>query len=302
MQKTVVNVVRCQGLNILQQLQAEEVLLRRTKQNWFLMNSGMSGLSIVLGFGGRMQELVDAKRVQDGVSAGKSIELIRRYTGGGTVIVDESTLFASFVMNTEDVPSLPYPRDIMDWTESIYGPVFNGSRGRGRGTGSSGQVPGGAGGGGGGLDGPGAATSQDDAVAGALTSAHFSLRENDYLLGDLKIGGNAQTITKQRWVHHTSFLWDYCENNMQYLLMPKKRPDYRKDRSHGQFLDKLSRHMSEPGEFVERTVRELGKSYDVVEVSEQHMLALVHELQHSVDYEKPADIRTRIEQVDNPSR
>jgi hypothetical protein len=60
--------------------------------------------------------------------------------------------------------------------------------------------------------------------------------------------------------------------------------------------------MSEPGEFVERTVRELGKSYDVVEVSEQHMLALVHELQHSVDYEKPADIRTRIEQVDNPSR
>jgi lipoate-protein ligase A len=37
------------------------------------------------------------------------------------------------------------------------------------------------------------------------------------VLGEKKIGGNAQTISKGRWVHHTSFLWDFTEKNMQYL-------------------------------------------------------------------------------------
>jgi hypothetical protein len=30
-------------------------------------------------------------------------------------------------MNNVDVPSLPYPRDIMTWSENdVYGPVFSG--------------------------------------------------------------------------------------------------------------------------------------------------------------------------------
>ena len=45
----------------------------------------------------------------------------------------------------------------------------------------------------------------------------FSLRENDYVLGAHKIGGNAQSIVKGRWVHHTSFLWDFDPAKMRYL-------------------------------------------------------------------------------------
>ena len=45
----------------------------------------------------------------------------------------------------------------------------------------------------------------------------FSLREHDYVIDDRKIGGNAQTITKNRWVHHTSFLWRFNPSNMLYL-------------------------------------------------------------------------------------
>lgn len=51
--------------------------------------------------------------------------LIRRYTGGGTVVVDENTIFTSFIMNESDVPSKPFPRDIMNWSErDVFGPVF----------------------------------------------------------------------------------------------------------------------------------------------------------------------------------
>ncbi len=64
----------------------------------------------------------------------------------------------------------------------------------------------------------------------------FSLRENDYVLGDKKFGGNAQYIQKNRWLLHTSFLWDYTPEKMHYLLLPSKRPAYRQDRSHSDFL------------------------------------------------------------------
>jgi lipoate-protein ligase A len=69
----------------------------------------------------------------------------------------------------------------------------------------------------------------------------FSLVENDYCLGHRKMGGNAQSIVKNGWLHHTSFLWDYDKNNMDdYLTLPDKRPAYREDRPHDDFLCKLS--------------------------------------------------------------
>jgi len=67
----------------------------------------------------------------------------------------------------------------------------------------------------------------------------FELRENDYVLGPRKMGGNAQSIVKGGWLHHTSFLWDYDGKNMEYLTLPRKRPDYRQDRDHSDFLVKL---------------------------------------------------------------
>ncbi|XP_062204711.1 uncharacterized protein LOC133906741 [Phragmites australis] len=54
----------------------------------------------------------------------------------------------------------------------------------------------------------------------------FHLRENDYAFNHRKFGGKAQSITKDRWVHHTSFLWDYGVKNMDYLKIPKRAPEY----------------------------------------------------------------------------
>ncbi len=64
----------------------------------------------------------------------------------------------------------------------------------------------------------------------------FCARENDYVFGEKKFGGNAQYIQKGRWLHHTSFLWDFDPNKMEYLLLPEKRPHYRANRSHSDFL------------------------------------------------------------------
>ena len=55
----------------------------------------------------------------------------------------------------------------------------------------------------------------------------FGLRENDYCLGAAKVGGNAQALSRGRFVHHTSFLWDYRPDAMALLQHPPKAPEYR---------------------------------------------------------------------------
>lgn len=55
------------------------------------------------------------------------VPVIKRFTGGGTVIVDHGTIFATFICNKDDVPSVqPYPRPIMSWSSLVYSKVFQG--------------------------------------------------------------------------------------------------------------------------------------------------------------------------------
>lgn len=43
-------------------------------------------------------------------------------------------------------------------------------------------------------------------------------------------------LTKGRWVHHTSWLWDFDSSDMECLSIPSKIPDYRRGRNHDEFL------------------------------------------------------------------
>ena len=45
----------------------------------------------------------------------------------------------------------------------------------------------------------------------------FALRENDYVFGDQKFAGNAQSFSSDRMLHHTSFLWDFEDRMMEAL-------------------------------------------------------------------------------------
>lgn len=67
-------------------------------------------------------ELLDIKSV-----IRDKIPVVRRFTGGGTVIVDSGTVFVTFICNKDDVPTVqPYPRPIMSWSGQFYTQVFGG--------------------------------------------------------------------------------------------------------------------------------------------------------------------------------
>lgn len=93
--------------------------------------------------------------------------------------------------------------------------------------------------------------------------AEFRLLENDYVLGTKKFGGNAQYLSKDRWLHHTSLLWDYDPGNMEYLLFPPKTPQYRNQRSHSDFLCRLCEHHSNKEHFEIKLMQALANHFTV---------------------------------------
>jgi lipoate-protein ligase A len=202
-------------LPIFDQLKLEEALLRNDRRNWCIVNQG-TPVSIVMGISGKKEELIDLPRAR-----ADSIPLIKRFSGGGTVIVDENTLFITFICEKSLHPFSPFPEPIMKWTEQIYRETF-----------------------------------PHDA---------FCLRENDFVIGEKKIGGNAQYIKKDRWLHHTSFLWDYSNARMNYLLHPKKTPLYREGRPHHAFLSRLSDYFSDSQLLIENLKSSLAKRYPLIE-------------------------------------
>ena len=172
-----------------------------------------------------------------------NIRLIRRFTGGGTVVVDKDTVFVTFVCNREDVPSQPqYPRDVMRWSELFYKPVFDSL-----------------------LRNP---------------EHGFSLQDHDYCIGEQKVGGNAQSMTRNRWVHHTSFLWDYNPARMDVLSLPKKQPAYREGRDHDSFLTTLSSHVQDTPngveDFFDAVEEQLRQGFAVEEAVWEHALAIAN--------------------------
>lgn len=207
--------IRLREWPILQQLHIEEQLLRTSSENWCIINDGTREPTIVMGVSGKPAELLEIKPVLH-----DQVPVIKRFTGGGTVIVDGGTIFVTFICNKDAVPDLqPYPRPIMSWSSLIYNEVFHGT-------------------------------------------GDFHLRENDYVFGNRKFGGNAQSITKGRWIHHTSFLWDYEIRNMAYLKLPSRAPEYRSARDHLEFICRMKDYISR-SDFIDRTVRALGTHFSV---------------------------------------
>ncbi|MEK7339470.1 MAG: hypothetical protein AABZ92_02010, partial [Verrucomicrobiota bacterium] len=148
------------------------------------------------------------------------IPLIKRFSGGGTVVVDHNTLFVTFIFSKNSHSFPAYPEPIMRWSEDFYRPIF--------------------------------------------ARSDFCLKENDYVLADKKFGGNAQYLKKERWLHHTSFLWDYNPNYMDCLLHPKKSPSYRANRAHHEFICKLSDHYSDLQTVITAIKERLQTLYPVI--------------------------------------
>lgn len=166
-----INVLRLPRVSPMLMLHLEEILLRYDPQNrnFLLLNRPLAQhRAVILGISGKPEILVNQE-----TTTSDKIPLIKRYTGGGTVFVNETIRFAGFVMNKDDLPHVkPFPHDIMKWTELIYNGTINRM-----------------------------CDKTEHHFNNQERNIDFSLRENDYVFGDLKFGGNAQSIIRQRWVH-----------------------------------------------------------------------------------------------------
>ncbi len=207
---------------ILDQLLLEEHLLREDSRNFCIFNQGSSP-AIVMGISGKPELLIEFHKAQ-----ALQLPIIQRFSGGGTVVVDENTLFVSFICNKSEFSFPAYPEKIMKWSEKIYQDSFS------------------------------------------LPS--FALRENDFVLGSHKCGGNAQYIKKDRWLQHTSFLWDFCPNRMETLLFPQRTPSYRDRRSHEDFLCKLHPYFPAKKDFFRAIENLLVKEHTVIPLEDPFSL------------------------------
>lgn len=204
--------------SIYDQLHLEEALLRTHDENWCIVSRGTPP-AIVMGISGKAHELIHFEHTKK-----LGIPVIRRFSGGGTVIVDEETLFVTFICKSALHQETVFPEKIMRWSEAIYSRFL------------SPHTP-------------------------------FALRENDYIIGERKIGGNAQYIRKNNFLHHTSFLWDYDPTRMNCLLHPKKTPSYRGQREHSSFIDKLKNHLPSKEWFIENLKHSLAIDFDLINVT-----------------------------------
>ena len=242
--KIKINFVRTQLQCIRKLLRVEEALFRHSQEDWVIINDGVEKETIVLGISGKPEELVHefkAKKLR--------VPLVKRFTGGGTVVVDKNTQFVSFIFNEGTVEGLElFPRKIMEWSGTFYGKAVEGMF----------SEP------------PGAKTS-----APLRRDKDFSLRENDYVFGEKKFGGNAQSISKSRFIHHTSFLYDYDKALMDLLKSPKKQPEYRENRTHDDFVATLKSKYTE-----------IGKEEESEDKRRELLLGAVYEsLQEQRDFE-----------------
>ena len=313
------------GLSLIERLALEEALLRHDKlhRNWAII--GMHdpiygscaparinvhqnhlnnydtcyyypGCAVVLGLGGKPDKLVNlASTHRDNVL------LVKRFSGGGTVVVDHDSLLTTFIGRTKLMSHVPpYPRDIMQWSsDAIFTKVFDDALSssssskkkktlvmQGKSCGLSDVVR------------VGPIVPEHNNMRNPSKSVNFSLQENDYVLGHKKMGGNAQAIVKGGWLHHTSFLWDYVDEHMEYLTLPEKRPDYRGDRSHNDFLVKLNSFYNDNDmskhSFFEQVKGATNDAFEMEEVTMQDALSVVQSEFGSMQAWYDGNCRTRV--------
>ena len=235
------HLLQLDNVPIYQQLQIEEALLRADSKNWCIINKG-SPPAIVMGISGKAEELIDFEAL-----AAKPMPVVRRFSGGGTVVVDEETAFVTWILNSEDIAVACCPKKVLEWTAALYKDVFR--------------------------------------------DIDFRLAENDYAIGHRKCGGNAQYMRKGRWLHHTSFLWDYKREHMQLLKMPPKMPEYRLKRPHEEFLCRLRDHFDDYEVFSGRLLGHISQQLQLVPTSlasVQPILEIPHRCATAIVSLKPA--------------
>lgn len=217
------HVLQLENFPIWDQLKLEEALVRTDHRNWCVVNSG-SPQAIVMGISNVPAQMIDLERLQQ-----SPIPVIKRFSGGGTVAVDEDTLFVSFICQHGAASIEPYPEAIMRWSSQFYTPLL----------------------------------------------PDFALRENDYVIGSRKFGGNAQYLRKNCWLHHSTLLWDFRDKSMDYLTLPSRKPLYRESRGHADFLCRLKDYLGCRQKFLDLLLEQISTQFELKVVSYEEVEAVL---------------------------
>ena len=102
----------------LRYLHLEEALFRHSSRNWCVLASPQIPPTAVLGLAGKPEALLHLDAIRS-----ESVPTIRRFTGGGTVVVNEDTLLAGLICNATDAgmsdPKLIDPKALMRWAADL---------------------------------------------------------------------------------------------------------------------------------------------------------------------------------------
>jgi len=159
------------------------------------------------------------------------IPILRRCSGGGTVLQGPGCLNYSMVLRIDSNPALQSVtgtnRFVMERNRAALEKLLSGG-----------------------------SQSQE---ARSL-SAQLSVRgHTDLAIGDRKFSGNAQRRTRQAILFHGSFLLNFNLALVSELLpMPSKQPGYRQSRSHSEFLTNLKASAAEVKEALREAWRAKG--------------------------------------------
>jgi len=171
----------------------DEALLKEETSDSYLRFWESSSLFIVLGHGNKVSEEVHIEKAErDG------IPILRRCSGGGTVIQGPGCLNYSFILSTEDEKF----NTITSTTESIM-------------------------------------STQAEAISELLSPIDVR-GTSDLSFKNKKFSGNAQRRLNQKCLFHGTLLYNFDLSLIEtYLKHPPKEPDYRKNRSHLDFVQNI---------------------------------------------------------------
>ncbi|KYO00217.1 lipoate-protein ligase 2 [Plasmodium gaboni] len=180
-----------------------------------------------------------------------NISLIKRFTGGGTIYINQNSLLVSLILPHKfEKKKKIYPSNITEWSYNYFYNTkvqINDKR---------------------------TITNEQNNVKKnhILFNEYFNYYENDYVYKSYdedneniilkKVGGNAQSFARNYFLHHTSYIWTCNYNEMNHILLnPSKQPIYRNKRKHQHFLQsiKLCLHndIYTPNLFIEKLIKHI---------------------------------------------
>ncbi|MEM1062179.1 MAG: lipoate--protein ligase family protein [Planctomycetota bacterium] len=150
--------------------------------------------AVVLGRANRVAANVDVAACRD-----SGVDVVRRFSGGGTVLVGPGSLCFTLVVPLDPAE----PRDIAALTHDLLTPLISGLTD---------------------------ATGEKVELRGT----------SDLVIGECKFSGNAQRWLRRAVLHHGTLAYALDVDAVERLLTPPERqPEYRRGRSHREFVTNL---------------------------------------------------------------